>query len=164
MTMTLAELRTLDAAKYPTPTKPVFENPISTVSSIQVTGKEGFFIIQWSPISGMTGYRIAVMTDKELDTPNIGIFTAWGEKSSRYDYLVGNIALTRNFAVQAFRDVDSGPWSAIKSATCSLMTAAGSAEPTNPAPPASSQPPPPSGGGGGGGGAGPGGKGRPDVL
>lgn len=163
MTMTLEELRALDAAKYPTPTKPVFENPIGTVSSVQITGKEGFFIVQWAPMAGMTGYRIAVMTDKELDTPNIGIFTAWGEKSSRYDYLVGNIVLTRNFAVQAFRDVDSGPWSAIKTATCALMTTAGSAEPTNPAPPASSNPPPPSGGGGGGGGGGVGGR-PPNVL
>jgi len=91
MTMTLTELRTLDAAKYPTPTKPIFENPVPTVSSVQITGKEGFFIIQWSPISGVTGYRIAVMTDKELDTPNVGIFYAYGERSARYDYLVGNI-------------------------------------------------------------------------
>jgi len=79
MTMTLAELRTLDAAKYPTPTKPIFENPIPSVSSFQVTGKEGFFIVQWASMAGMTGYRIAVMTDKELDTPNIGIFYAYGE-------------------------------------------------------------------------------------
>lgn len=148
MTMTLAELRTLDAARYPTPTKPVTSNPVPAVSSFQATGKEGFFIVQWAPVAGVTGYRIAVMTDKELDTPNIGIFTAYGEKTARFDYLVGNIALTRNFAVQAFHDSDFGVWSAIKSATSSLMTAAGSAEPTNPAGAASSSSPPPSGGGG----------------
>ena len=151
MTMTLAELRSLDAAKFPTPTKPITENPIPSVSSVQITGKEGFFIIQWAPITGMTGYRIAVMTDKELDTPNVGIFCAYGEKSARYDYLVGNVVLTRNFAVQAFRDADFGPWSAIKTATSRLTTDAGSAEPTNPASPVSSNPPPPSGGGAPGG-------------
>jgi len=152
MTMTLAELRTLDAAKYPTPTRPIFNDPVSAPSSFQVTGKEGFFILQWASVAGATGYRIAVMTDKELDTPNIGIFFAYGEKTARWDYLVGNIALTRNFAVQAVRDVDFSPWSTIKSATCSLMTAAGTGEPTNPASPPVSNPPPPSGGGAPGGG------------
>lgn len=154
MTMTLAELRTLDAAKYPTPTRPIIEDPIPAISSFQVTGNTGFFNIQWAPISGMTGYRIAVMSDTNLANPNIGIFYAYGEKQARYDYLVGNVALTRNFAVQAFKDSDFGQWTAIKSATSALMTAAGVTEPTNPASPPSSNPPPPSGGTGSEGGVG----------
>jgi hypothetical protein len=98
--------------------------------------------VQWAPIADVTGYRIAIMTDKELDTPNIGLKTEMGGKASYHDYLTGNIALTINFAVQAFRDQDYGAFSAIVSATSSLMTAAGAAAPASTAPPPSSTEPP----------------------
>lgn len=147
MTMTLDQLRALDASKYPTPTKPLTNDPVPVPSSFQVTGNTGFFVIQWAPIVGVSGYEIAVMTNKELDTPNIGIFTEYGSKSARHDYLIGNIVATRFFAIRAFRDVDFGPWSVIKSAASILMTTAGAGEPANPASPPSSNPPPPGGGG-----------------
>lgn len=151
--MTMEEIRAQDPTRWPTPTKLSVGQPIQQVINVQATGKEGFFIIQWAPLTGIQGYRIAVMSDNNLDAPNIGIFAAYGAVAARYDYLVGNIALTRQFAVQGFREDEFGPWSAIVSATSNLTTAAGSVEPTNPAsaPPAN---PPPGGGGYGGGGGG----------
>lgn len=135
-----------DPKRWPTPTSPITSMPVPVPSSFQVTGKEGFFIVQWAPISSVDGYDIAVMTNLELDTPNIGIFRQMGYFTARWDYHVGNIVLTRFFAVRAFKDVDYGKWTAIKSATCALTTAAGSAEPTNPASPVTSTPPPPASG------------------
>lgn len=152
MTITMEQLRAIDPTRYPTPTKLIVGLPLQQVTSVQVTGKEGFFIIQWAPQTNVQGYRIAVMSDNNLANPNIGMFVAYGAPTARYDYMVGNIALTRNFAVQAFREDEFGPFSVIKSATSSLMTAAGSTEPTNPASAPASNPPPPGGGFGGGGG------------
>lgn len=152
MTVTMEQLRAMDPTRWPTPTKLPIGQPIPQVTSVQATGKEGFFIIQWAPLNGVQGYRIAVMSDNNLANPNIGMFVAYGAATARYDYLVGNIALTRQFAVQAFREDEYGPFSTIVSATSRLTTDAGSAEPTNPASSPTSSPPPSGGGYGGGGG------------
>lgn len=149
---TMEEIRAQDPTRFPTPTKLLVGQPLQKVINVQATGKEGFFIIQWAPQTAVQGYRIAVMTDNNLDKPNIGIFVAYGSVAARYDYNVGNIALTRQFAVQSFREDEFGPWSAIVSATSNLLTVAGSAEPPNPAAPVQSVPPPGGGGYGGGGG------------
>lgn len=163
MTVTLESIRTLDQTRWPNPTKLTIGMPLAVPTSIQVTGNTGFFVIQWATVPGAEGYRIAVMSDTNLANPNIGMFIAYGQKTARYDYMVGNIVLTRNFAVQAFRLEEFSAFSSIASATSLLMTAAGSTEPTNPASsPGSGQPP--GGGGTGGGGGEYGGGGRQYQL
>ena len=123
---------------------------LPTPSNVKVTGSTGFFIVQWSLVSEAEGYRIAVMTDKNIAKPDIGLFAVTGYKTVRFDYIVGNIALTRNFAVQAFSQNYFSPFSPIVSATNSLMTAAGAAEPAGSSPASGSGEGPPSGSGGSG--------------
>src|SRR5215510_13782592 len=110
MSPSLKDIRLIDQTRYPNPTKLIIGQPLAKPINVQVTGKEGFFIIQWAQVDFAQGYRIAVMTDNNLNAPNIGLFAAYGGKTARWDYLVGNIALTRNFAVQAFRDDEYGPF------------------------------------------------------
>jgi hypothetical protein len=148
MPLSIEQIKRVDPPRWQVPTRPIITEPVPVPSSVKATGKEGFIRVQWAPIADVTGYRIAIMTDKELDTPNIGLKTEMGGKASYHDYLTGNIALTINFAVQAFRDQDYGAFSAIVSATSSLMTAAGAAAPASTAPPPSSTEPPASGAGG----------------
>src|SRR5437016_294425 len=116
MPWSLEQIKQLDPPRWQIPTRPIITEPVPAVSSVKATGKEGFIRVQWAPVNDVSGYRIAIMTDKELDTPNIGIKTEWGGKATYHDYLTGNVALTINFAVQAFRDQDFGIFSAIVSA------------------------------------------------
>src|SRR5262249_35003643 len=125
MTVSLKDIRLIEQVRYPAPTKLIIGQPLTAPVNPQATGKEGFFIIQWAAVIGAQGYRIAVMTDNNLDKPNIGLFSVYGQPVARFDYLLGNIVLTRNFAIQAFREDEYGPFTKIVSATSSLMSAAG---------------------------------------
>lgn len=147
MPLSWEQIKAPDVVRWQVPTKPIVTEPVPIPGSVKATGKEGFIRVQWARVADATGYRIAIMTDKELDTPNIGIATNIGSSYTYFDYLTGNIALTINFAVQAFRDQDYGKFCTIVSATSALTAAAGSAAPTPPAPPPTTSTPPPSGSG-----------------
>jgi hypothetical protein len=122
--------------------------------NLTATGKEGYFRLQWSPSpEAADGYQIAISATQDIETPSIGLITLVGIKAQFADYLVGNIALTRYFAIRSFQGFPPryySDFSGVVSATSRLMTDAGSAEPPAPSSPPSTSEPPPSGSGGGG--------------
>lgn len=117
MPIPLSELRLEDAARFPS-TGVIVESPLSTPTNVTVTGKDGFFLVQWSPVGAGSGYEIAVMTDRDLDTPDEGVHRVPGLRSINWRYQAGNTALTRRFAVRTYSDAGFvSEWSAIVSAT-----------------------------------------------
>lgn len=112
----------------------------ATPSNIVVAGLKFGFRIQWAKVSGATGYQIAVMTGNNLAAPNL-LPSTLGENSMEDTYFVGDVALTRNFAVRAFNESTSGfqfsEFTSIQSGTSKVD--GGAADGTPPDPPA---PPP----------------------
>ena len=126
--------------------------------NLKATGKEGYFRLQWSPASeAVDGYQVAISITQDIETPTVGLVTLVGIKTQFTDYLVGNVAVTRYFAIRSFQGFPPryfSDFSSAVSATSRLMTDAGSAEPASPSSPPSSGEPPPGGSGGGIGGVG----------
>ncbi len=107
--------------------------------NIVVTGLKFGFVIQWSKVSGTTGYQIAVMSGNNLAAPNL-LLTEIGEDSMERPYFVGDVALTRNFAVRAFSESTAGfqfsEFTEIKSGTSKVDGGAADGTPADPpAPP-----------------------------
>ena len=110
--------------------------------NIVVTGLKFGFRIQWSKVDGATGYQIAIMSGKNLAAPNL-LPSVLGEDSMETIYFVGDVALTRNFAVQAFIQSTAGflysGFTEIKSGTSKIDGGASDGTPADPpAPPPSS--------------------------
>ncbi len=83
------------------PAKP--ETPLNVTS----LGLKFGFRIQWSKVDGATGYNIAIMSDNNLNAP-ILILTVIGSQSMDFTYFVGDVAVTRQFSVQAFKEYSGG--------------------------------------------------------
>ncbi len=133
----LQQLRSVN--KFSQSTGLTFAKP-TTPSNIVVTGLKFGFRIQWSKVGGATGYQIAVMTGNNLAAPNL-LPSILGENSMEDTYFVGDVAITRNFAVRAFSESTAGfqfsEFTEIKSGTSKID--GGAADGTPPDPPA---PPP----------------------
>ncbi len=63
--------------------------------------------IQWSKVDGATGYNIAMMDDNNLNAPKL-IFVEMGSEAMERIYFTGDVAITRQFSVQAFTDYAGG--------------------------------------------------------
>lgn len=137
MPLTITQLRKEVSERFPTSTELVPDEPVGTVSTVKATGKEGYIRVQWARVGNADGYQIAVMTDKNLKNPDVGIWVVLAPQR-QFDYPVGNVVLTRNFAVRAFKGLPPhgvGSFSSIKSATSALTdatTSTGATEPTDP--------------------------------
>ena len=83
--------------------------PARPVAPLNVTalGLKLGFRIQWSRSDGATGYNIAIMDDNNLDAPKI-ILAVFGSQSMDFTWFVGDVAITRQFSVQAFTDYAGG--------------------------------------------------------
>jgi hypothetical protein len=115
-----------------------FSKP-TTPSNIVVTGLKFGFVIQWSKVSGVTGYQIAVMSGNNLAAPNL-LLSEMGEDSMERPYFVGDVALTRSFAVRAFIQSTTGflfsKFTEIKSGTSKVDGGVSDGTPADPpAPP-----------------------------
>ena len=101
--------------------KVVGDKPVIPVN-VTATGERNLIRIQWAPDSANDGYRVAVMTDQNLENPNVGMFVVAGGKALEYVYPTGNNALTRFFAVQAFIEGEFSEFSSVVSATSVKFT------------------------------------------
>ena len=147
MTISLKEIRSLEATRWPTPTKLVIENPPIIPTGLTVTGQQGLIRTQWAPVFGVDGYDVAIMTTQNLATPDVTIERKIGDKCREHVYSTGNVAITRYFAVRSFIAGFYSDWSAPVSGTSAVFGAVESAPPAPPSNPPSSSEPPPSGSG-----------------
>jgi len=109
--------------------------PPAKPDNIVVTGLKFGFRIQWSKVDGATGYQIAIMSGKNLAAPNL-LPSVLGEDNMETTYFVGDVALTRNFAVQAFIQSTAGflysGFTEIKSGTSKVDGGASDSTPSDP--------------------------------
>ena len=111
--------------------------PIRPATPLNVTalGLKLAMRIQWSKVDNATGYNIAVMDDNNLNAP-ILILVEPGSQSMEKIYYTGDVAITRQFAVQAFTDYAGGrivsEYSELKSATSKVDGGASDSAPTSP--------------------------------
>lgn len=120
--------------------------PPTKPDNIVVTGLKFGFRIQWSKVSGATGYQVAIMSGKNLAAPNL-LPSVLGEDSMEDTYFVGDVALTRNFSVRAFSESTAGflfsEFTEIKSGTSKVDGGASDGTPPDPpAPPPDPDPDP----------------------
>ena len=115
MPIPLNDIRSADLMLNHPPVEAAKFDPPATPPSVSVEGKQGGFIIYWSVVQGVDGYRIAVMSSPNLKTPDRGTFTVNSSTTTRFLYPVANI--TRYFAVQSFRGGSVSVWSSMVSAT-----------------------------------------------
>lgn len=118
--------------------------PPGKPDNIVVTGLKFGFRIQWSKVDGVSGYQIAIMTGNNLAAPNL-LLTETGEDSMERTYFVGDVALTRSFAVRAFIETTAGrqfsEFTEIKSGTSKVDGGASDGTPADPpAPPPDPEP------------------------
>ena len=83
--------------------------PIRPETPLNVTalGLKLAIRIQWSKVDGATGYNIAMMDDNNLSAPKL-IFVEMGSEAMERIYFAGDVAITRQFSVQAFTDYAGG--------------------------------------------------------
>jgi len=87
--------------------------------NITVTAGKRAFRIQWSQVPGVEGYRVAALDDQDLSEPDL-IKTIVGNSNLEWTYNVGNVALTRYFAVQSFNADESSDFTELQSATTTI--------------------------------------------
>lgn len=87
--------------------------------NISVTASKRGFRVQWSQVEDVDGYRVVVIDDQDLDEPNL-IIERTGDSTLEYFYYVGNIAITRFFAVQSFIEDESSEFTTLTSATTTI--------------------------------------------
>lgn len=132
MPTSLKDLRAATAFQYYPPVFPVQGNPPKPPLNVKATGKEGYIIVQWKPTGTADSYQVAIMSDQNLAAPNQGVVTVAGGQTSRYEYHVGNVVLTRYFAVRSLNAQAVSEFSSIVSAASALTGGAGAAEPAAP--------------------------------
>ena len=114
--------------------------------NVSALGLKFGFRIQWSKVDGATGYHIAIMDDNNLDAPKL-ILSVLGGQSMDFTWFVGDVAITRQFSVQAFVDYSGGQvvsaYSVPAAATSVVEGGAGDSTPTDP--PSNPDPEPPEG-------------------
>lgn len=135
MAITLAQLQDIaKRAKQVDPSQRPKDMPLTVPLNPKATGKEGFIRVQWSPVDQSDGYQVAISTTANIQSPSIGTMTVMGGLTPFFDYNVGNIALTRYFAVRAFQGFPPRFYSdfcSVVSATSIVLASAGSAEPAS---------------------------------
>lgn len=70
---------------------------------IKATGLKLGFRIEWSQVEGADGYRVAVMTTNNLAVPDKLSPLVEGDTTLEYTWFVGDVALVRQFTVQAYK-------------------------------------------------------------
>jgi len=91
--------------------------PPQTPENATASGERNLIRVQWAPVEGVNGYRVAVMTNLNLEAPDVGLFVVNGTKSREFVYNTASNALTRYFAVQSFIGSEFSEFGSIVSAT-----------------------------------------------
>ena len=102
VSMTLRDLQKLqeDNSRFELHVFP--ENPF-TPESLKVTGLKFGFRIEWSPVIGVDGYRVAMTTTNNLSSPDKLSPLIEGDTTLEYAWFVGDVAITRQFSVQSYK-------------------------------------------------------------
>ena len=145
MTKTLADIRQTDNIRLALPTRFIVDEPPDKPDTMVVHGQQGLIRVQWSPVLGVDGYDVAVMTDQNLGAPDINIERQMGDKNREFSYQTGNASITRYFSVRAFKSGYFSDWLSPVAGTSAVFGAPESPPPTSPAVPPSSAEVPPSG-------------------
>ena len=137
MVLSLKDILRIQEERLSIETEIISNRPTAPVN-ISVTGLKFGFKIQWSSVNGVAGYRVAISPDDDLSSPEL-LITVSGEKSMEFNYFVGDVALTRFFAVQSILGDLFSNFSSVVSAT---SKGAGGAADGTPAAPLAPSPTP----------------------
>ena len=72
--------------------------------NMQGVGLKFGFRIQWNKVNNVDGYRVIVMTGSDAANPDVILPVVTGDNSLEITYEVGDVAITRTFAVQSVKD------------------------------------------------------------
>lgn len=106
------------------------ERPL-TPDNIIVLGLKFGFRVQWSRVDDVDGYRVAVLSNQNLESPDF-IATVPGEQTLQWEYLAGDVAIAKYFAVQSYKGDLSSEFTALATATSKVDGGAADSAPAIP--------------------------------
>lgn len=139
---TLAELQRLQQEQERVELSLIPERPL-TPANFTASGRKFGFICQWAKADGVDGYQLAVMTVQNLAAPQL-LVDCPGKDTMNWEYFVGDVALTRYFSVQSYKNSVTGErlysewFYPIRSAVSKVDGGVADAAPTAPPAPAPS--------------------------
>lgn len=104
---TLEDLKKLQDQMLHTYLNPLPERP-QTPASVTATGLKFGFRIQWPMVDGVSGYRVAMTSTNNLESPEVMTPLIWGAETQQHDWFYGDTTLVRQFSVQSFKMSTTG--------------------------------------------------------
>ena len=77
-------------------------------AKVSASGLKFGYRIQWPRVDGVSGYRVAMMSANNLESPQGLSPLIWGEETQEHTWFYGDTTLVRQFTVQSFKASVSG--------------------------------------------------------